>query len=278
MSEEKKLKNFEYLIPILILIVGILILIKTGIIKNIPIIGDFFKGTINVLVIGNNEDETTAIVQNWLNNLKLSYPINYYVSDPNGDLSDISNPNYFDKYDIIILAYQGEYPRELLNALRKYDKNIIVFGMAGEKVKGEPDTKGWGLLGFNVVSCNDPLATVCDYDEVYLGDIYLTSDVPENPIVKELTGTEYFAKIPMCDEKSEDCNKVIKIYNVNPVDSGVKEIIKLIITVGDNKEPKSVLFERDGLNGKKFYFAYISDDTKTHILFDNVIKYIAGYI
>jgi hypothetical protein len=59
----------------------------------------------------------------------------------------------------------------------------------------------------------------------------------------------------------------------------IRKFAKTInIPVGDNKEPKSVLFEKDGLNGRKFYFAYISDDTKTHIIFDNVIKYIAGYI
>ncbi len=277
MAEEKKLKNFEYLIPILIIIIGFLILIKTGMIKNIPVIGDFFKGTTNILVIGTKDDETTAIIKTWLDNLKVSYPINYYIVSPD-NLSELTKPD-FSKYDIIILSYQGEYPRELLNALSKYDKNLIVIGMAGEKVKSEPSVHGWGLMNFHVVSCEDPLATICSYTEAYLGDIYIggSTDV-DNPIVKELTGSEILTSVPLCDKETEDCDKIVKIYNVNSYDNSVKEIIKFLIKTGDIKEPKTVLFEKDGLDGRKFYLAYISDDSKTHLIFDNIIKYIMGYI
>jgi len=159
-------KNFEIVIPVILLIVVLVILgWNMGWLAGIPVLGNLFgTAQVNTLIVG-DDGTISDIIQT---QLAAEYAINVEIMTPQ-EISEKLDPTFIEKYNLLIMTEgsNGEglsMPRKALDNIRHYHstgKPILFIGRSGYLVTGSTQERGWSVLGFVPVQCVDEVEE-CD--------------------------------------------------------------------------------------------------------------------
>lgn len=262
-ADSSKKKYFEIgIVVVLLVVLAIIVLLKTNILTNIPVIGPLFGGNINVLVVGQDYDTIKMI-----EDMRKLAPVNpMYVNT--SELENILTEKFFKKYNIVVLTDKAdELPYITLQNLKKYldsGGSLILYGKAGTKVKDDPQSSGWVIIGNIPVVCSDLGKCKKSTVPVNLEQTYLLAKDPEHPIMK---GT-FVGKINLCPEGG--CG-VTDVVGVSTTDGNVVAVLGV---EGEDITLNGIVEKTTLMGGKVIYFSYHPKYTPT--LFKNAVLYAGG--
>jgi hypothetical protein len=258
-----KKRYFEIgIVVVLLAVLAIIVLLKTNVLTNIPVIGPLFGGNINVLVVGQDYDTIKMI-----EDMRKLAPVNpMYVNT--SDLENILTEKFFKKYNVIVLTEKAsELPDIALQNLRKYldsGGSLIFYGTAGTRVTGDPQSSGWAIIGNIPVVCSDLGKCKENLVPVNPEQTYLLAKDPEHPIMK---GT-FVGKIKLCPEGG--CG-VTNVVSVSTTDGNVVAVLGV---EGEDITLNGIVEKTTLMGGKVIYFSYNPKYTPT--LFKNAVLYAGG--
>ena len=259
-----KKRYFEIgIVVVLLAVLALIVLLKTNVISNLPIIGSLLGGNINVLVVGDDPNINLMI-----EDMKRLAPVNpMYVNV--SDLENILTEKFFKKYNVVILTEDAEeLPDVALHNLRKYLEsggNLILIGKAATRVKGDPQSSGWAIIGNIPVICSDLGKCKENTIPVNTEQTYLLAKDPEHPIVK---GT-FIGKILLCPEGGCGSTTVVDVSVTNG------NVVAVLSTEGMDIGINAIVEGTTIMGGKVIYFAYHPKYTPT--LFKNAVLYAGGF-
>jgi len=270
--EEGWKKKFEATIPILLLILVVLVLAwKMQWLCGLPVVGAVCSSPVsNILIVGNDPDIAMT-----LDEIKVGLPLNYEVFTLD-DINNLRDASYLNNYDLIILTEKIDpnNPAEMPSLFREYlsdylanNGKLILYGIAGSRVPGEPFANGWKQANIDKyipVTCTTG-SGLCDASESKdtraLQLVTLKINDIHSPILQEFGMSANFTQGASID------------YAIVNVDEGRKLATIEVKTTGNTPLAYNAIVESShGLTGKTIYFAY--NPSRTPTIFKNAIKYL----
>ncbi len=266
--EEGWKKKFEATIPILLLVLVLLILAwKMQWLCGLPVVGGVCGSpVVNILLVGDDPDIARA-----LDEIKIGMPLNYEIFDTK-DIENLRDASYLNNYDIIILTEKIDPndPTMMPSLFREYlsqrlanNGKLILYGVAGSRVPGEPSANGWKQASMDKyvpVTCTTGLCGADSKDVRASSLVSLKVTDINHPMVKEFGMTAQFTPGASLE------------FAVVNVDEG-KAIANIeVSTEAQTLAYPGVVVSSHGLTGRTVYFAYHPSRTPT--IFKNAIKYL----